>query len=168
MALCGVPHKSKYLAKGAEGIGLPPERITDDVAIDALDGPEHIRRLVRAAIRLGVRSGFRDLKLREHAHTLGFGGHFLTKSLRYSTTFGDLRAARRRHARSQELGRDSAVLDAWGRPEDEDLTEVRRTWTYIGWGYKTDGEGWLVATAAKRTREERQLAREAWLDSLVA
>ena len=33
------------------------------------------------------------------AHMLGFGGHFLTKSRRYSVTFGQLRTARTPHRR---------------------------------------------------------------------
>jgi hypothetical protein len=57
------------------------------------------------------------LKLRDRAHGLGFGGHFLTKSRRYSTTMGALRMVRRDHARRQLLGEAGLVLDAWGRPE---------------------------------------------------
>jgi hypothetical protein len=67
------------------------------------------------------------LKLRERAHGLGFGGHFLTKSRRYSTTMGALRMVRRDHARRQLLGEAGLVLDAWGRPESDALVEVVRT-----------------------------------------
>ena len=35
------------------------------------------------------------------AHMLGYGGHFLTKSRRYSVTFGELRAARTQHRKAQ-------------------------------------------------------------------
>src|SRR2546427_379664 len=87
---------------------------------------------------------FKDLKLLEHAHGLGFGGHFLSKSRAYSTTMGALRAARQRFARSRGAGDAGAVLDAWGRPEDEDLVERRANWFYLGWGYRTVGEAWLA------------------------
>ena len=40
-------------------------------------------------------------RLRRWAHMLGFGGHFATKSRRYSTTHQQLRAARRHHQTTQ-------------------------------------------------------------------
>ena len=46
-----------------------------------------------------------DLNLARHAHRLGFGGHFLTKSRRYSTTFGALRDARVHVARGPSARR---------------------------------------------------------------
>src|SRR5437879_10848059 len=91
-----------------------------------------------------------SLKLRERAHGLGFGGHFLTKSRRYSTTMGALRKVRRDHVHRQLLGENGVVLDAWGRPEDDTLVQVVRTWQYVGWGYLSHGEAWLAATAAAR------------------
>ena len=39
-------------------------------------------------------------RFRAWAHMLGYGGHFLTKSRRYSVTFGQLRAARTDHRRA--------------------------------------------------------------------
>ena len=42
-----------------------------------------------------------DARFRAWAHMLGYGGHFLTKSRRYSVTFGQLRAARTEHRRQQ-------------------------------------------------------------------
>jgi hypothetical protein len=45
--------------------------------------------------RLGAgRPGLEGLRLRARAHVLGFGGHWSTKSRRYSTTFTVLRRAR--------------------------------------------------------------------------
>ena len=48
---------------------------------------------------------------------LGYGGHFLTKSRRYSVTFGQLRAARTDHRRAQR--HPGGERDPWGRPLDE-------------------------------------------------
>ncbi|HEU5003450.1 MAG TPA: replication initiator [Actinomycetota bacterium] len=152
---------AKYLSKGAEELGLPTEALAEDDDIDALDTPEHIRALVWAAVKLGVRPGFGELKLRKRAHQLGFGGHFLSKSLRYSTTFKELGEVRRRHARREELGEEANGLDQWGRPIAEDQVEILRSWQYLGWGYQSHGEAWLAAAAAARAREERQNAREA-------
>ena len=47
-----------------------------------------------AAWALGGRPELEGLRLRAWAHMLGFGGHWSTKSRRYSTTFTVLRRAR--------------------------------------------------------------------------
>ena len=109
---------AKYACKFSEGLGLPRRRIESAEEIGRLDASPQVRRLVAAAWTLG---------LIEHAHVLGFGGHFLTKSRAYSTTMGALRAARRRFARSRDGG-DGVVLDAWDRPEDEGLRERQARW----------------------------------------
>jgi hypothetical protein len=63
--------------------------------LDHLDKlPAHVAGLVRAAWELGGRQEFEGLRLRAWAHMLGFGGHWSTKSRRYSTTFTVLRRAR--------------------------------------------------------------------------
>jgi hypothetical protein len=48
--------------------------------------------MAAAALRLAERAGLRNLG--RWVHMLGFRGHFVTKSRRYSTTLGELRAAR--------------------------------------------------------------------------
>ena len=53
---------------------------------------------------------------------LGYGGHFLTKSRRYSVTFGQLRTARTDHRRAPRP--PDADRDAWGRPLDETVVLV--------------------------------------------
>jgi hypothetical protein len=150
---------AKYATKFSEALGLPQSRIEDDDDIDAFEAPEHVRRLVWACCVLSRRDEFSKLRLRERAHGLGFGGHFLTKSRRYSTTMGALRKGRRDHVRRQLLG-DAVALDAWGRPEDERLVEVVNRWQYTGSGYLSNGEAWMAAAAAARAREARELARE--------
>jgi hypothetical protein len=109
---------------------------------------------------LDRRDDLAGLRLRDRAHGLGFGGHFMTKSRRYSTTMGALRKVRRDHIRMQLLGNNGVFLDAWGRPEDDTLVEVVKTWRYVGWGYLSHGEAWMAATAAARAWEQRELARE--------
>jgi hypothetical protein len=90
---------------------------------------------------------------------LGFRGHWQTKSRRYSTTMTILRRARAEYARRRRA-RDGVPLDAWDRPEDDELVETVATWTYAGRGYQTQGEAWLALSAAARAREHRQIARE--------
>jgi hypothetical protein len=90
---------------------------------------------------------------------LGFGGHFSTKSRRYSTTLGALRRARVAYAIRRRRG-DTLPLDAWGRPEDDQAVIVVASWVYVGAGYETEGERWLALSAAARAREQRRIARE--------
>ena len=88
-----------------------------------------------------------------------FGGHWSTKSRRYSTTFTVLRRARVAFAKRRRA-RDGVPLDAWDRPEDDDQVVIVASWAYVGSGYATEGERWLALSAAARAREQRQVARE--------
>ena len=90
---------------------------------------------------------------------LGFGGHWSTKSRRYSTTMGALRRARVAFAKRRRA-KDGVPLDAWGRAEDDQAVIVLATWAYVGSGYATEGERWLALSAAARAREQRRIARE--------
>jgi hypothetical protein len=90
---------------------------------------------------------------------LGFGGHFSTKSRRYSVTLGALRRARVAYAIRRRRGQ-TVPLDAWGRPEDDQAVIVLASWTYLGHGYQSTGEAWLAASAAARAREVRRIAKE--------
>ena len=73
---------------------------------------------------------------------------------------GALRKVRRDHVRKQLLGDNGLALDAWGRPEDDALVAVVKSWRYMGWGYLSHGETWMASTAGARAREQRELARE--------
>ena len=90
---------------------------------------------------------------------LGFGGHWSTKSRRYSTTMTVLRRDRVAFARRRRA-RDGVPLDAWGRPEDDQAVVVVASWLYAGAGSETEGERWLALSAAARAREQRPIARE--------
>jgi hypothetical protein len=121
--------------------------------------PAHIARLIRACWTLGGESALTGLRLRQWAHMLGFGGHWSTKSRRYSTTLTALRRARAAHAEAQR--RNGAIpLDAWQRPMTDQAVVVVKEWGYSGTGYRTIGDAWLAASAAARARERRRIARE--------
>jgi hypothetical protein len=133
---------AKYATKATEsfGSGLDRRLTADD--LDCLDKlPAHVAKLVQAAWELGGRPEFDGLRLRAWAHMLGFGGHWSTKSRRYSTTFTVLRRARGAFAKRRRAG-DGVPLDAWGRPEDDDLVVIVASWVYVG------------------SREQRRIARE--------
>jgi hypothetical protein len=77
-------------------------------------------------MRLGKIPGLEDLRLAAWAHMLGFRGHFSTKSRRYSTTFGALRAERAQHQREH-----APTESLW--PElDDDTTLVLADWRFAG------------------------------------
>jgi hypothetical protein len=151
---------AKYATKATEsfGSGLDRRLTADDLdRIDKL--PAHVGELVRACWELGGRPELEGLRLRAWAHMLGFGGHWSTKSRRYSTTFTVLRRARVAFAKRRRA-RDGIPLDAWGWPEDDQAVVVVASWVYVGAGYETEGERWLALSAAARARERRRIARE--------
>ena len=89
---------------------------------------------------------------------LGYGGHFLTKSRRYSVTFGQLRTARTEHRRQQN--HPGGERDPWDRPLNETTVLVLKSWAYAGTGYTATADIELALAVAARAREHRRLARE--------
>ena len=151
---------AKYATKATESFGAGLDRRLGVDDLDHLDGlPAHVAALVRAAWALGGRPEFERLRLRAWAHMLGFGGHWSTKSRRYSTTFTVLRRARVAFAKRRRTG-DGVPLDAWERAEDDQAVVVVASWVYVGSGYATEGERWLALSAAARAREQRRVAHE--------
>jgi hypothetical protein len=136
---------AKYATKTLTAPGLPSHRMRSDADIERLRCPAHYRRLIITAWQLGTR-------YRAWAHMLGYGGHFLTKSRRYSVTFGQLRAARTEHRRAARP--PDADRDAWGRPLDETVVLVLPViWTYEGIGRPLAADAELALAAAARARE---------------
>ncbi|GAA1199594.1 replication initiator [Kitasatospora gansuensis] len=132
---------AKYATKGAEtatGALDRPVKFLSDIAY--LDVPEHARRLIRTCWTLGRRPELAELRLRAWAHMLGFRGHFSTKTRRYSTTLGELRAARTAWRRAQTLER----LHGPDAPAADETTLVLAHWVFAGTGL-TRGERWLAA-----------------------
>lgn len=95
----GAPRVSSYIAKYATkttgGRSELARRFRSRRQILAVVGDPHHRRLVLATWDLGKRPELAHLRLRDHAHALGFTGQLITKSRGYSTTFRDLRDARK-------------------------------------------------------------------------
>jgi hypothetical protein len=82
----------------------------------------------------------------------GSGGHWSTRSRRYSTTLTALRRARVVHALRRRL-RGAEPLDAWGRRASEEAAVVLGTWSFVGRGYGDNDSADMAVTTAARTRE---------------
>lgn len=150
---------AKYATKSTDPLGRLDRRIRSAEELAGLPVREHLARLVTTAWRLGGRSEFAGLGLRQRAHALGFRGHWSSKSRAYSTTYTVLRRARREHTRRQRSG-GTEPLDAWGRPEDDDQVLVIATWRCVGVGYRDSTETALALASATWAREQRKTARE--------
>jgi len=120
---------AKYATKTLAVPHLPAQRLRSQADIARLRCPAHYRAMITTAFHLG---GTRDTaRCRAWAHMLGYGGHFLTKSRRYSVTFGQLRAARTAYRRANRP--PGSDRDSWGRPLDETVVLVLPTiWTCGG------------------------------------
>ena len=121
---------AKYATKSVDNAGQlsRPIRSIEDLQHRRISA--HCVRLAETAWRLGGVPELADLKLRRHAHTFGFRGHWLTKSQHWSTTFGALRECRRAYRLAQ-----SAQDDALEVKDSEPVV-----WTYDGQGWSDLGE----------------------------
>lgn len=139
---------AKYATKGTGQTVGTDTPIRSEQHLADLCISDHARAMIRTAWDLGGLTEFADLRLRKWAHMLGFRGHFLTKSRHYSTTFTELRSARRDHRFAREL----AVLGI----EDTAEVVVVNNWTMTGIGYRNDAERQLAEAIATTTLERRK------------
>ncbi|NJP90048.1 plasmid replication initiator protein [Nonomuraea sp. FMUSA5-5] len=161
---------AKYSTKGTEATGHTSRRLTTDT-IDLYANPTgtHPERLIATAWRLGHPPEWRGL--RRWAHMLGFGGHFLTKTRRYSITFGAIREERAAYRRAHALNDRHPGTE--GHPgatrfqrqpdldtKTEETTLVIGFLTYAGTGWHTTGDQLLANTAAAQARERTRAGRE--------
>jgi hypothetical protein len=93
-------------------------------------------------------------RLQRWAHMLGYGGHFLTKSRRYSITFAMLREQRVVFRRAQTSGPETAVA------ADEQTTLVVNFLQFVGTGWQTPADAMLANTSAAMAREHAEAARQ--------
>jgi hypothetical protein len=152
---------AKYATKSTEITGHTSVRLTDDtIGIYADPYGSHTERLVEASWQLGRPREWRGL--RRWAHMLGFGGHFLTKSRRYSITFALLRNHRIVYRRTQNSGPDRDAADV-----DKPTTLVVNFLQFVGAGWKTPADAMLANTSAAMAREHQHAARQ-YLATLAA
>jgi hypothetical protein len=148
-----------YLAKDAtkstEITGHVSARLSDEtIAVHADPDGTHSQRLIEACWTLGRPREWR--RLRRWAHMFGFGGHFLTKSRRYSITFTVLRGHRIAYQRTVTAGPSEP-----GRVLDPETTLVVNFLQFVGAGWHTTADAMLANTSAAVAREHQQAARQA-------
>jgi hypothetical protein len=141
---------AKYSTKSSSEHSGLQHRILSLLDLDQRALPPHLHRMVATAWMLGDEPEFKHLGLRRHAHRLGYGGHFLSKSRTYSTTFAALREAR---ALWQEDRRTGRAASSHG------LSEGR--WRAVGSGWANQGEE-LFAGYQQRQRAEERREGEFW------
>jgi hypothetical protein len=95
---------------------------------DLPDISEHARQMIRTCWQLANHPELAPRNLRRWAHMLGFGGHFLTKSRRYSISFAQLRETRTKHARET-----ASEIDGVPEPHGDTVTVINH-WRYVGAG----------------------------------
>ena len=93
-----------------------------------------------------------SLGFRRYAHQLGYGGHALTKSRRYSVSFGYIRRERAEHRRAQRW--PDGELDPWGRPLDERVVLVVKDFKFTGSGYAGTDARFLALMSATNARND--------------
>ena len=102
---------AKYLTKACEDFGLP-RRVPTAAHAAAAGASAHAVRIVQTVERLAYEGGPAYARLGACLATLGYRGHPVTKSRRFSTTFGVLRRARAEHYhRRPGLDPDAAVRE---------------------------------------------------------
>jgi hypothetical protein len=156
---------AKYATKTTGATDGADRPVRDIAHIEHLRISDHHRHMITTAWELGGLAQYEGLNLRRWAHMLGFRGHFLSKSQRFSTTFKALRDQRRRWrlaADLAQLGRDTD--DPNEIPPNLDAITVINDWWPTHFGHRDDGERELAAAIAGRhqaTRQTRTLSRSA-------
>jgi hypothetical protein len=146
---------AKYLTKSTEDFGLDGHGKVHG-ATDAryLGASEHVARIIETAEKLAAAAGDDYEQLADRYGTLGYRGHVLTKTRRYSTTFGALRRARSHWRQNRRpAGVDPSQPDADDdQAADEAEIVIERNWRYVGSGYLDADQAAKAMTAAALAR----------------
>lgn len=142
-------YTAKYATKSSDDSGALDRPVTSDEDLAHRVLSPHLRRMVETAWQLGADPKLSDLHLRRYAHTLGYSGHFLTKSLQYSSTFASLRAER---ATWREARRGRGVAPP-GQTVDAE-------WQVVGSGWANRGEALFAEDKRRQRLDEHRAANE--------
>jgi len=158
---------AKYVTKSVSEFGLSPRRMSP-AAIARLDVSDHIRAILNTIMDFAAHPDYADMQ--RWLHTLGYRGHITTKSRRFSTTMGHLRARRAawrtqqaQDTRSKSDGLQPSPASADNHDDNGDsATTLARSvgWEYVRSGHVSEGDRILTVTAALHAREARRVARD--------
>ncbi|MGD9987140.1 replication initiator [Pseudonocardia sp.] len=141
---------AKYATKGTGKTDQHPDRPIRSLAhLDHLRLHPHYRRIIETAWQLGGLDTYEPLNLRKWAHMLGFCGHFLTKSRRYSTTFRAIH-------HDQRTWRLAEQLDELGHDPATEPVIVVNNWHLVGIGHRDQTDRELAIAHAERIRSTRR------------
>jgi hypothetical protein len=147
----------KYATKHTEALGPLDHRLRPH-ELATLPVNAHIHRLVLTCWL--VQSNYPRVRLAAWSHQLGFGGHWLTKSRRYSTTLTALRAARAEWRAARDV-QPAAPLDP--------ATTVTWTrWHVQGIGHPDDATAAIAATVRASAADARTAHRAALSERVAA
>jgi len=130
-------YTAKYLTKTTDDFGLPVRVFSANHARQTGASP-HAVRLIETAEHIAATAGAEYARLLVNLATLGYRGHPMTKSRKYSVTFGQLRRARRMHRANPAALDPEADIRELLDDVDDDLPEgFERVsiWRFAGVGY---------------------------------
>ena len=154
---------AKYVTKSLHDFGIIARRLSAE-AIDELDVTEHIRAVLATIAGLAdhAAAGGPLAGIGRWLHTLGYRGHITTKSRRYSTTMGALRAARATWTREEimkhQVAEDDTCPPCSSRFREEwheDVGGDPVLWEFDDAGHTSAGDRVLVVSAAFRHIQAR-------------
>jgi hypothetical protein len=148
---------AKYLTKTTEDFGIDG-RVGSANDARYLGVRPHAVRIIATAEHLASTGGEGYERLADRYGTLGYRGHPITKTRRYSVTFGQLRRARRTwRQRPAGLDPDADIRDLAGDddPDGDDTVIELREWRFAGVGYHDSDTAALALTAAAMARIRR-------------
>lgn len=143
---------AKYVGKSVGDAGGVDQPVRSATEIPLLPVSGHVRALMGTCWRLGGLPELEHLRLRAWTHTLGYRGHALTKSRRYSTTYTELRAARAAYRRG-----DVVPAEKGGQ------TVTESEWRYVGSGHtpaETEIAAGIEEDAAVQRAVRSEIGRE--------
>jgi len=150
---------AKYLTKATEDFGFS-SRVFSAKHAATLGASPHVIRLIETAEHLHEVGGEPYERLAANYDSLGYRGHPMTKSHRYSVTFGQIRRSRRIHrARPAGLDPDADIRELVDADLDDDLPEGFErvgAWEFAGLGYLDLPTAAAAVESAIRTRVREQ------------
>ena len=144
---------AKYVTKGTEdarGVDIP---VTHRSQISLWAPTRHVAAVMHTAWTLDRLPEFANLGLGRWCHMLGFGGHVMSASRRFSVGMGVLRRIRVDHKAAQaaaERGGEAVPVE----------TVTKRQWRYAGRGWHTEAISNYAEGVYEEGLEARRLARE--------